>query len=1080
MKQYIVNSRFVPLGLGLALAGMAHAGFDPIPLTSESYSADVIIENTATPVLQLVTTASVDQGTNNGAATWMEQGFDRNNLSWGLPVAGSTFTAEGNASYSFQMAPSFSAPNGILIDGDVPGATFTLTTPAAYTLLSFVTSGGNGGHTIGVTVHHQDESTQSGSITSPDWFNASGIAWTAGGRVDTTRNFGIQDNGANPRLYFRDVVLTNTTSPVTSIDLFMISGNSGAHSDVIAVSGDATGGGTISPIAVTGYTYDFIVEKEAPQRQRVLSATMEGGTNQWATTQTMENQDNTSWTFYEQGYNIDNPDGNGYAPNPATLDTGLPLAGSNVTNALGDHIFTMSADYAVNNACYLTTGITNQSITFVTPTTASVLSFLCSAGGGAATLDVVINHQDLSTETKTIAVPDWFNTSGNLVVDASGRASADNATFSSVLSTSPRLHSVDLAVSDASPVMSIDFTHRDTGGQVGIFAVSGTTDATLPVFTEQPESQKVNVSDNVTFTAIATANVPITYQWQSGTDGVFVDVVNGGNISGATTTTLMLSSVLDQDYPDYRCVATDSAGSATSATASLLVLSALLDVTLAGDPVSPIGPPGFADNYPGGEAPPNAINDTTLKYLHFGDGDSPLTGPVGFEVFPTQGRTVISAIRHYSANDATERNPANVIFEGSNDGGVTYTLIYSNLFSMEGLPSNTSGASLDPINQSVAQVRFDNTNSYTSYRWYVTQLQGETSLMQIGEVEFLGIVDFSDPSPYFAYQPVSMTVYDQGDASFEVYALGNPTPTVQWQKGTDGVYVDLVDGGNVSGSQGEFLTISPAGFGDAADYRCVAVNTAGTTYSAVATLGVVSTGVDVTAPSDPITGFGDEAGDRYGADANPTNAVDNYNTIVYINGGSGLNTAAGFPPFVGPVGVVVTPAVGYTDLSGLRIYTANSNSTQDPTDYILEGSNDGGASYTVISQGPLDLPLARADNNFAFNPTQQPMQEILFTSASSYLSYRLTFTHTRNDESAVALRIGEFELLGVEGTAPVDPPVLSVTPDGEGGFVIDSTESGNVYSTTNLSGTNNWTLEGPTPLSVTPDVSVPEKYYQQQ
>ena len=106
--------------------------------------------------------------------------------------------------------------------------------------------------------------------------------------MDTTRNFGIQDNGDNPRLYFRDVALTNTTSPVTSIDVYYLTGNSGAHSDVIGVSGDPTGGGTVSPIAVTGYTYDFIVEKEAPGRTRVLSATMAGGTNLWATTQTLE------------------------------------------------------------------------------------------------------------------------------------------------------------------------------------------------------------------------------------------------------------------------------------------------------------------------------------------------------------------------------------------------------------------------------------------------------------------------------------------------------------------------------------------------------------------------------------------------------------------------------------------------------------------------------------------------------------------------------------------------------------------------------------------------------------------------
>jgi len=1074
MKQQIVNSRFVLLGLSLALAGMARAAFDPIPLTPDSFTADVIVENTATPVLKVVTTASVDQGTNNGAASWMEQGFDRNNPTWGLPVAGSTFVAQDNASYSFQMAPDYTAPNGILIDDEVPGGTFTLTTPTAYTTLSFVTSGGNGGHNIGVTVHFQDATTETGSFTSPDWFGASGVAWTAGGRVDTTRNFGIQDNGDNPRLYFRDVVLTNTTSPVTSIDVYYLTGNAGAHSDVIGVSGDPTGGGTVSPIAVTGYTYDFIVEKEAPERTRVLSATMAGGTNLWATTQTLENQGNTSWTLYEQGYNINNPDGNGFAPNPATLNTGVPAAGSNVTNSLGDHIFTLPADYTTNNACYLTTAITNQTVTFATPTTASVLSFLCTAGGGSATLDVVINHQDLSTETTTIVVPDWYDSSANLVVGANGRVSADSATFNSVLNgdTNPRISSVDLTVSDSSPVTSIDLTHRATGGQVGIFGISGTTAATLPVFTEQPQSQKVNVGATVNFTAVATANVPITYQWQVGTNDVFVDLANGGIVSGATTTTLTLTGVLDQDYPAYRCVANNSAGSATSATAGVLVLSPLLAVTLPGDLIAAYAP-DTTRGFPYGERPDFAIDGTTSKYLHF--GNSPIS-KLGFIVSPSQGRSIVSAIRLTAANDGPERDPANVILEGSNDSGASYTLIYSNSIAMPD-GRNDGGLALDALGQNIAQARFVNTNSYTSYRWYTSQLKGNPDLMQVGEVELLGEIDFTDPSPYFITQPVPQTVYEQAPASFSVFAFGTPAPAYIWQKRTNGVFVNLVDGGNISGSQTDFLNINPAGYGDAADYRCIATNTAGSIPSATVALTVVSTNLDITLPTDPITSFGDESGTQHGAAAGATNAIDDFNTIIYINGGSGISAAAGFPPFEGPVGVVVTPAAGFTELSGLRIYTSTEGSGRDPIDYALEGSIDGGGSYTMISQGALDLPTRRADNNFAFNPIEQPMQEILFTSGASYSSYRVTFNHTRDDANQSALSIGEVELLGVLGTAPA---ILSVTPDGSGGFIIDSTVPGSVYSTTNLTGTINWTLEGPTPLAVTPDPAVPQKYYQQQ
>jgi hypothetical protein len=522
-------------------------------------------------------------------------------------------------------------------------------------------------------------------------------------------------------------------------------------------------------------------------------------------------------------------------------------------------------------------------------------------------------------------------------------------------------------------------------------------------------------------------------------------------------------------------VATDSAGTATSAAASLLVISPLFAVTLPGDYIVDYAP-DTTRGYPGGEAPSFAIDGTTSKYLHF--GNNPIH-ELGFVTAPSQGRSIVTALRLTAANDAPDRRPANVILEGSNDAGANYTLIYSNSISIVG-PDVPGGQALDPLTQTIGQVRFENTNSYTSYRWYTTQLQGNVDLMQIGEVELLGVIDTTDPSPYFIVQPMATAAYEQSSAYFNVYALGTPAPDYVWQKGTNGVFVDLADGGNITGSHSDYMTIDPVGFGDAADYRCLASNTAGSIPSAVVSLTVVSTNVDVTLPEDPITSFGDEGGGRYGADGGATNIIDNFNTIIYINAGSGISAAAGFPPFQGPVGVVVTPSVGYTRLSGLRIYTSTEGSGRDPIDYILEGSNDAGANYDLISQGDLDLPLARGTDLYAFDPLQQPMQELLFTSGNNYSTYRLTFNHTRDDATQSALSVGEIELLGVASGPPEEQPVLSIVPNGSGGFTIDSTISGNVYSATNLSGTVIWTLEGPTPLSVTPVPTDTQKYYQIQ
>jgi hypothetical protein len=268
----------------LALASISQAAYTPIAIQSSSYNADVIVESNATPVLTVVTTASIDNGTNNTANTWFEQGYDLANPNNGIPPHGSTFASYDNANFSFTMAPSYMAPNGILISVEVPTGTFTLVNPAAYTTLSFLGMGGNGGDSMNVTVHHQDGTTDTGTMATGDWFNGTtGLAWIAGGRCTSTVNLTTEVSGTgpdslgNPRIYHREITLANKTSPVTSIDFTYTGGASGSHSDVLAVSGATTSGGLVNPIAVTGYDYDFVVETNAPHGGRIMSQTMVGG-----------------------------------------------------------------------------------------------------------------------------------------------------------------------------------------------------------------------------------------------------------------------------------------------------------------------------------------------------------------------------------------------------------------------------------------------------------------------------------------------------------------------------------------------------------------------------------------------------------------------------------------------------------------------------------------------------------------------------------------------------------------------------------------------------------------------------------
>jgi Immunoglobulin I-set domain len=93
----------------------------------------------------------------------------------------------------------------------------------------------------------------------------------------------------------------------------------------------------------------------------------------------------------------------------------------------------------------------------------------------------------------------------------------------------------------------------------GVTREPGVACAALPccpiaVFTTQPTSRSAVVGSSVAFTGTVAGTGPFTYQWLK--NGL--PMIDGGRVSGATSTTLILSSVTSDDTADYRLAATDS------------------------------------------------------------------------------------------------------------------------------------------------------------------------------------------------------------------------------------------------------------------------------------------------------------------------------------------------------------------------------------------------------------------------------------------------------------------------------------------------------------------------------------------
>lgn len=456
----IIRNRGSFAGLMVLFAALgAEAAFAPIPLTAGSYNQDVVVEASApAPVIAGgYTTASMDNGTGNVNTSWYEIGYNTASPSTGLPHAGATFTSQSLANHQYTMAPNYTKNNAMLLDSTLTTGTFTLTTPAAYSQISFLESGGNNGVTFRYTIHHQNGATEIAVTNIPDWFNGANPAWTANGRVDVQTYAFQAVNQNNPRLLSLDVVVTNSSSPVTSIDFAYVSG--GGHGAIMAVSGSS--GGSFSPIAVTGYNEDIVVEAAAGKPgplPSVTTATMDNGTG------------NTGSTYYELGYV------------PTAPDTGIPHAGALVTNlSAADHVYQLAPSYTANNAVMV---ISNRpaTITFNGTSSYSALSFLTAAGHGPMTINCQVHHANGSMESGSIVSQDWFNLAPTAVI-ANGRVYVDTSAVNSIGIGSPRFYSADMPLSiTTSPVTSIqlNFVSGSANANAMIFAVSGGS-STLPL-----------------------------------------------------------------------------------------------------------------------------------------------------------------------------------------------------------------------------------------------------------------------------------------------------------------------------------------------------------------------------------------------------------------------------------------------------------------------------------------------------------------------------------------------------------------------------------------------------------------------
>lgn len=118
-------------------------------------------------------------------------------------------------------------------------------------------------------------------------------------------------------------------------------------------------------------------------------------------------------------------------------------------------------------------------------------------------------------------------------------------------------------LSDVPPVLLADSGNAQHMAVIKDFSVpiAGAATNHAPSISTQPQSQTVFVGQNATFAVSASGAAPLAYQWR----------FSGTNIVGATTNSYTHTNAQTNDAGSYAVVITNSAGSVTSAVATLTV-----------------------------------------------------------------------------------------------------------------------------------------------------------------------------------------------------------------------------------------------------------------------------------------------------------------------------------------------------------------------------------------------------------------------------------------------------------------------------------------------------------------------------
>ncbi|HRP89219.1 MAG TPA: GEVED domain-containing protein [Edaphocola sp.] len=123
-------------------------------------------------------------------------------------------------------------------------------------------------------------------------------------------------------------------------------------------------------------------------------------------------------------------------------------------------------NYSLNNSLRMNVGSANTAVRFLAPKRAVKVYILGISGSGVSNFDAIVHFSDGTTQTQAMSFPDWYASTGNIVVSGVGRI---NKTNNNMESPGPKLFDSAIVINAVSHNKQIDSITIDrTGTQSGI------------------------------------------------------------------------------------------------------------------------------------------------------------------------------------------------------------------------------------------------------------------------------------------------------------------------------------------------------------------------------------------------------------------------------------------------------------------------------------------------------------------------------------------------------------------------------------------------------------------------------------